>query len=264
MRAHFPKLVDVEEWKDTYTGKIHKSGTGAQAESLGKSLQSSNSERRSMFLQGGAEKPRRPDSEEMEAEIILPTRTGLTSSKSLGARQFFGQSNFAQEGTKLAALNTPFPEAPIRNAPIKIEALSAERELRNTGEGLKRSAQHGFEGKLKARDAAPQPSENRDSRVGHSVQAEQNVQVTSSRHDVVQSRSVQSYTPVEVQSKIDMQGSSKVAKDIVLDILMDVKSNTNARGKQGSTEALQGLQDIALKMVMPVSERDTKSLELVT
>lgn len=264
MKAHFPKLVDVEEWKDSYTGKIHRSGTGAAAEPLAKSMQSSSSERRSLFLQGGADKPQRPDSEEMQAEIILPSRTGLTASKSLGARQFFGTSNFAQEGTNMPLLNTPFPEAPIRNAPVKVEALNAERELRNTGEGLKRSAQHGFEGKLKARDAAPQPSEHRDAReVSHSVQAEQIVNASHSRHDLVQSRAVQSYTPVEVQSKIDMQGSSKVAKDIVLDILMDTQSNLNSRGKQGSKEALQGLQDIALKMVMPISERDTKSINLL-
>ena len=266
MKSHFPTLVDVEEWRDSYTGKLHKSGSGAQAESFGKALQSSSSERRSMFLQGGEEKPRRPDSEEKEAEIILPRRTGLTSAKSLGARQFFGQSNFAQQGTKLATLNTPFPEAPIRNAPIKVEALSAERELRNTGEGLKRSAQHGFEGKLKARDAAPQPSENRDAReASNSVPAEQSVVQGSHshKHDVLQSRSVQSYTPVEVQSKIDMQGSSKAAKDIVLDILMDIKSDSSTRGKQASKEALQGLQDIALKMVMPVSQRDTKSTNLL-
>jgi hypothetical protein len=264
MKSHFPTLVDVEEWRDSYTGKLHKPGSGAHAESLGKALQSSSSERRSLFLQGGDDKPRRPDSEEKEAEIILPTRTGLTSAKSLGARQYFGQSNFAQEGTKLATLNTPFPEAPIRNAPIKVEALSAERELKNTGEGLKRSAQHGFEGKLKARDAAPQPSEHRDARqVSHSVPADQNLQGSSQKHDLVQSRSVHSYTPIEVQSKIDMQGSSKAAKDIVLDILMDLKSNLSTRGKQGSKEALQGLQDIALKMVMPVNERNTKAVNLL-
>jgi hypothetical protein len=265
MKAHFPTLVDVEEWTDSYTGKLHKSGPGTQAESLGKALQSSSSQRRALFLQGGEDKPRRPDSEEKEAEIILPTRTGLTSAKSLGARQFFGQSNFAQEGTKVATLNTPFPEAPIRNAPIKIEALSAERELRNTGEGLKRSAQHGFEGKLKARDAAPQPSETREARqVSHSVPAEQILQGSTQKHDLVHSRSVHSYTPIEVQSKIDMQGSSKAAKDIVLDILMDVKSNSKStRGIHASKEALQGLQDIALKMVMPVSERDTKATDLI-
>jgi len=265
MKSHFPPLVDVEEWRDSYTGKLHKSGSGVKAEPLGKALQTSSSERRFMFLQGGEEKPQRPDTEEKEAEIILPTRTGLTAAKSLSARQFFGQSNFAQEGTKVATLNTPFPEAPIRNAPIKVEALSAERELRNTGEGLKRSAQHGIEGKIKARDAAPQPSEHRDAReVSHSVPAEQTVQGSLQKHDLVQSRSVHSYTPVEVQSKIDMQGSSKAAKDIVLDILMDIKSNSSStRGKQGSKEALQGLQDIALKMVMPVNERNTKAADLI-
>ena len=249
MRAHFPKLVDVEEWRDSYTGQMHKSGSGEKAESQGK-IQSSSSERRSLFLQGGKEKPAKPDSEEMEAEIILPVKTGLTLQKSLGARQFFGQSSFAQEGTTHAQLNTPFPEAPIRNVPVKVESLKNERELRSTGEGMKQSAQLGV-AKIKARDAVPAPLE-RQSKQAQNIPASQIKAAPSSKPDLVATRSVHSYTPVQVQSKVNMAGSSQVAKDIVLDILME-------SGKRGATstskEALQGLQDIALKMIMPTIDK---------
>lgn len=260
MRAHFPKLVDVDEWKDSYTGKIHKSGTGERAESLGKTLQSSSSERRSMFLQGGAEKPRRPDTEEMEAEIILPAKTGITASKIMGARQFFGQSSFANQGSNLAQLNTPFPEAPIRNAPVKVESLVNERELKSTGEGLKQSAQLGIGGKVKARDSAPAPSE-REAKSAQSIPASQKKSEPSLKPDLLATRSVQSYTPIEVQSKVNMTGSSQVAKDIILDILMDSKRGVASTSK----EALQGLQDIALKMVMPtITKAQTTSLHSVS
>ena len=256
MRAHFPKLVDVDEWKDSYTGKIHKSGGGEKAESLGKSMQSSSSERRSMFLQGGAEKPRRPDSEEMEAEIILPAKTGMTASKLMGARQFFGQSSFANQGSNQAVLNTPFPEAPIRNVPIKEESLRNERELKSTGEGLKQSAQLGVGGKVKARDSAPAPSE-REAKTAQSIPATQKKSEPSSKPDLQATRSVQSYTPIEVQSKVNMTGSSQVAKDIILDILMETKRGLTSTS---SKEALQGLQDIALKMVMPtITKAQTSS-----
>ena len=252
MRSHFPKLVDVEEWRDSYTGQMHKSGAGKQAESQGK-IHSASSERRSLFLQGGMDKPKKPDSEEMEAEIILPMKTGITLQKSLGARQFFGQSSFAREGSNQAQLNTPFPEAPIRNVPVKEEKEKNERELRSTGEGLKQSAQLGV-AKTKARDAVPAPSE-RQSKQAQNIPATQIKAAPNSKPDIVATRSVQQYTPVQVQSKVNMTGSSQVAKDIVLDILME----SGKRGASQNQEALQGLQDIALKMIMPTIDKPVVS-----
>ena len=242
----------MEEWKDSYTGKTHKSAGGVAAEMLAKSQQNAGSERRTLFLQG-TEKPRRPDSEEQEAELIFPQRTG--GQEKQGARKFFGQSHFAHEGNNQAQLLTPFPQAPMRNVPVKAESANQGGMLKSTGEGLKQPAQLGM-AKIKARDAAPLPSESRDSREAtHSVQANQHNE-TVSKPGLVQHRSVKTYTPIEVQSKVDMSGSSQVAKDIVLDILMDT------RGKQANKEAVQGLQDIALKMVMPVSQHSVKSLDL--
>ena len=69
MKALFPKLVDVEEWKDSYTGKIHKSSPGIKAESLRESISTSAVERRSLFL-NGTEKPRKPDSEEGKEALV--------------------------------------------------------------------------------------------------------------------------------------------------------------------------------------------------
>jgi hypothetical protein len=254
MKSHFPKLVDVEEWRDSYTGRIHKSSPGIKAEPLKESLSTSSVERRAIFLHG-VDKPRRPDSEEKEAELSFPHRTGLTPEKGKSARQFFGQSGQAQEGSSQAKLNTPFPQAPIRNVPVKSqESLTGERELRSNGEGLKQPGQQGGT-KLRARDSVPEPSERKTKQVeGHSANQEG---VAKQKTDYTSSRAVQSFTPIQVQSKVDMTGSSQVAKDIVLDILMD------GRGKLStSKEALQALQDIALKMVMPISQKIHKSLDL--
>jgi hypothetical protein len=255
MKSHFPKLVDVEEWRDSYTGKLHKSSPGLKAEPLKESLATSSIERRAMFLHG-VEKPKKPDTEEKEAELSFPQRTGLTSEKVKSARQFFGHSGHAQEGNAQAVLNTPFPQAPIRNVPVKSqESLTRERELRSNGEGLKQPGQQGG-AKLRTRDSVPEPSERKTKQVeGHSAHQDG---VAKQKTDYTSTRAFQSFTPIQVQSKVDMTGSSQVAKDIVLDILMD------GRGKLStSKEALQALQDIALKMVMPISQKTQKSVDLV-
>lgn len=260
MKALFPKLVDVEEWKDSYTGKIHKSSPGIKAESLRESISTSAVERRSLFL-NGTEKPRKPDSEEgKEAELILPHRTGLTFQKALGARQFFGQSPLASEGTNQALIDTPFPEAPIRNVPVKQESLTKERELRASGEGIKKPKQEGLGAKLKVRDAVPETLIRNTKQADHQASQLTKEQDTREKNDLNSNRAVQSYTAVQVQSKIDMRGSSQIAKDIILDILMDGRGKANV-----SKEALQGLQDVALKMIMPITETvPQKSLDFIT
>lgn len=246
MRALFQPLETVETWKDTYTGQTHSAAPGQRAEPQGKQ-QALASSRRSLFFEGSAERPQRPDSEEKLAEVIVPAQRNPEFIK--GASKFFGGNHLAEQGVGIPTIEKPMPQAPMRNVPLKTDHVQATKEIKHSGEGLKQSASLGVEGRVRARDAQPLPSTKtvRQSSIAQPAAFELN-KSERSYNEVVTRRSVHSYTPVQVQATLKLKEASK-ARDIVLDILM-------VRGHTADTVAVSELQDIAMKLVaLPASEK---------
>ena len=250
MRALFQTLESAETWTDKYTGQTHSAAPGQRAEPQGKQ-QAVASSRRSLFLEGSAEKPRRPDTEEKLAELIAPLQRNPDFIK--GASKFFGGNHLAEQGNNLPSIEKPLPQAPMRNVPLKTDHVQATKEIKHSGEGLKQSASLGIEGRVKARDAQPLPSTT-TTRQASIQQKATHEQTKSERafNETVTERSVHSYTPVQVQATLKLREASK-ARDIVLDILM-------SRGHAADTVASSELQDIAMKLVaLPASEKTATS-----
>jgi len=104
MRALFQTLESAETWTDKYTGQTHSAAPGQRAEPQGKQ-QAVASSRRSLFLEGSAEKPRRPDTEEKLAELIAPLQRNPDFIK--GASKFFGGNHLAEQGNNLPSIEKP-------------------------------------------------------------------------------------------------------------------------------------------------------------
>ncbi len=254
MKALFPPIEHLEPWVDKYTGKTMVASLGTLGETQGKQ-HSLPSSRRTLFFEGAAEKPRRPDSEEKQAEILLPP-SRPSSEFVRGASKFFGGNHLAEEGAKVPTIERPLPQAPMRNVPIKHERVNSGSEIKSTGEGLKQSASHGIGGRVKARDAQPLPSILTSKQVTSSQPAQ--LELTKSErsfHDTVQVRSVQSYTPVQVHATLKLKEASK-AHEIVLELL-------NVRGHAADTVALTELRDIATKLTLPQVDKSSKTLDLL-
>ena len=239
---------------DKYSGKTMVASLGTQGEAQGKQ-HSMPSLRRTLFFEGAAEKPKRPDTEEKLAELTFPP-SRPTPDFVRGASKFFGGNHLAEEGVKLPSIERPLPQAPIRNAPLKEERVNSGSEIKSTGEGLKQSAILGVGGKIKARDAQPH-SEKTARQVSSSVPAQFELH-TSERtfHDTVQVRSVQSYTPVQVHATLKLKEASK-AHEIVVELL------SNVRGQAVDMVAVTELQEIATKLTLPASQKTLKTLDLL-
>ena len=261
MRALFSLPKSEESWVDEYSGQVRKAAPGQSAEHQGREFQSVASHRRVHYMEGsddGHKKPQRPDSEEQRAEIIMPPRS-VSQEFMKGASKFFGGNNFASEGSKLATINAALPAAPLRNIPLKQESLNSGATIHSTGEGLKQSASAGIGAKIKSRDAQPKPSESVQRQATSSLAAT-NEQKSRDRiyYDQITQRSVPSYTPIELEAKLNLREKS-LSKDIVLDILM-MKGHEPAQQTVATTE----LYDIATKLSMPVSAKTQQSIEFLT
>ena len=252
MKTLFPPLDALEPWVDKYSGKINVPSRGTEAEKH--SVQhSSQSNRRLLFLEG-ASKPQRPEGEAQEAEIFVqPQRPSKDFIR--GANKFFGGNHLAHQGQGLAKLDVPLPQAPMRNVPIKADTVTVEKEIKHSGEGLKQSAQHGVEGRVKARDAQPLPPTKMVKQSSTALKATNEISASEKLYNDLQSRrAVQSYTPVQVQASLNLKDESK-AKDIVLEIL--------SRGLVVDTIAKAELKDIASKLVLPPKENVVQEIDLV-
>jgi hypothetical protein len=252
MKSLFPPIESLEPWVDKYTGKTNVPSRGEEAEKHDKqhSMQSS---RRLLFLEGSS-KPARPQGEAQEAEILAepqrPTKEFIR-----GASKFFGGNHLAHQGQGLAKLDTPLPSAPMRNVPLKHDKVALEKEIQHSGEGLKQSAQHGIEGRVKARDAQPAPSESTVKQSSTFLTAHN--ELTSSEklfNDLQSKRAVQSYTPTQIQAQLNLKDASK-AKDIVLEIL--------SRNLVADTMAKAELKDIASKLTLAPVEKTALSIDLI-
>lgn len=256
MKALF-KLPEYEsKWVDSYTGEVRQAALGQTAEHQGKEFQAAPSHRRVQELEGFTERPsmKRPDSEEKLAEVVLPPQP-YSREFMRGASKFFGGS-LAAEGTTQAALHTPLPVAPMRNIPLKQEAVNAGTTIHSTGEGLKQSASAGIGAKIKTRDAQPKPLDIDHRQVTSHVPAKHELtQGEKTFHDQTSQRSVPNYTPIELEAKLNLRENS-LSRDIVLDILM-MKGFEPAQ----QTFATNELHDIATKLAVPASAKIQQSID---
>jgi hypothetical protein len=252
MKSLFPPIPSIEPWVDSYSGKMHVPLKGEEAEKHG-AQHSAHSNRRLLFLEGNS-KPTRPEGESQEAEVMvqsfMPTRDFIQ-----GASKFFGGSAMARQGRGLAKLDTPLPSAPMRNVPLKDDKVNLEKEIVQTGEGLKQSAQNGVGGRVKTRDAQPLPSQTTVKQSSTNLTADNELKHSEKLfNDIKTARAVQSYTPTQIQASLNLKDESK-AKDIVLEIL--------SRNLGVDTMAKEELKDIALKLTLAPVEKSTQSIDLI-
>jgi hypothetical protein len=252
MKSLFPPIDSLEPWVDAYSGKMHAPQKGEEPEKHG-AQHSAHSGRRLLFLEGNS-KPSRPEGESQEAEVLaqtfMPTRDFIQ-----GASKFFGGSAMARQGRGLAKLDTPLPSAPMRNVPLKDDKVSLEKEIIQSGEGLKQSAQNGVGGRVKIRDAQPAPSQTTVKQSSTNLTAGNELKHSEKVfNDLTTVRAVQSYTPTQIQASLNLKDESK-AKDIVLEIL--------SRNLGVDTMAKEELKDIALKLTLAPVEKSTQSIDLI-
>jgi hypothetical protein len=252
MKSLFPPIDSLEPWVDAYSGKTHAPRKGEEPEIQG-AQHAAHSSRRILFMEGHV-KPARPEGESQEAEVLsksfVPTPDFIQ-----GASKFFGGSAMAKQGRGLAKLDVPLPSAPMRNVPLKDDKVAMEKEIIQTGEGLKQSAQLGIGGRVKTRDAQPLPSQSTVKQSSTNLTAVNELKHSEKLFNELTSvRAVQSYTPTQIQASLNLKDESK-AKDIVLEIL--------SRNLGVDTMAKEELKDIALKLTLAPIEKSTQSIDLI-